>query len=213
MLWSLWLTIATAPCDRPTGALSAVCLSTPAQPLDQRWRDRRASPVDAVRCFFASLNAHDYEAMRKCYATSPVTVRNGARTPVNFDASRGYREFEAATEARFSFDLKSSSDTTADVVLHEESDFLGALGLAEVTADWRYVVRDGVIVEEHHLRADSAYAVRFREFVRWGRANQPPLWSSVLDTDGNVRFNGTTARALVALGRQWTESRRSRPDL
>jgi hypothetical protein len=90
MLWSLWLTITIAPCARPTGASPVVCAYLPAlEAFDQRWRDRRASPVDAVRCFFASLNAHHYEAMTRCYATSAVTARNGARTPVNFDGSRG----------------------------------------------------------------------------------------------------------------------------
>jgi hypothetical protein len=166
-----------------------------------------AQAVEPVRCFFAALNAHDFEAMTKCYAPSAVTVRSGTRVPVDFSASRGYREFEAATDARFRFDLRSSTDSTADIVLHEESSFLRALGLTEVTADWRYVVRNGVIVEEHHLRPDSAYAVRYRQFVAWGRSEQPSLWASVIDQNGNVIFNGVTGRTLVALALQWGASR------
>ena len=83
-----------------------------------------------------------------------------------------------------------------------------ALGLTSVVADWLYVVRGGVIVEEHHTRADSAYAPRFRALVAWGRQNQPPGWQSVIDGSGNVVFNGTTASTLVALARAWSISRR-----
>jgi ketosteroid isomerase-like protein len=162
----------------------------------------------AVRCFYAALNAHDYPAMRACYSPDAVTVRGSARHPVDFDASRGYREFEAVTRARFWFDLESESDSVAETVLHEESDFLRALGLTSVTADWRYVVRRGLIVEEHHTRADSAYGPRFREFVAWGRRDQPPEWVSVIDGAGNVVFNGATASALVSLAQRWSSSRR-----
>jgi ketosteroid isomerase-like protein len=168
----------------------------------------RAQAVEPVRCFFASLNAHDFQAMMTCYAPSAVTVRRGRRFPVDFDASRGYREFDAKTRAKFYFDVRSANDSIAEIVLHEENDFLRALGLAEVTADWRYVVRGGVIAEEHHTRADSAFAARFREFVEWGRATQPSRWASVLDGVGNVVFNGATADALVALGQQWSKSQR-----
>ena len=168
----------------------------------------RAQASNALRCYYAALNAHDFPAMMACYSPNAVTVRGSARHPVDFEASRGYREFEAETHARFWFDLKSESDSTADTVLHEESDFLRALDLTSVTADWMYAVRGGVIVEEHHTRADSAYAPRFREFVAWGRRNQPPEWQSVIDASGNVVFNRATARALVTLARAWSVSRR-----
>ena len=162
----------------------------------------------AVRCYYAALNTHDFHAMMACYSATAVTVHGSAKTPVDFEASRGYREFEAETHARFWFDLRSESDSTADTVLHEESDFLRALGLTSVTADWFYVVRGGVIVEEHHTRADSAYAPRYRAFVAWGRQNQPPEWQSVIDGSGNVVFNGATARPLVALALAWSAGRR-----
>jgi ketosteroid isomerase-like protein len=166
-----------------------------------------AQATAPVRCFFDALNAHDFQAMTACYAPSAVTVRRGNRFPVDFAASRGYREFEAVTNARFHFDVRSETDSIADIVLHEESDFLRALGLAEVTADWRYLVRGAAIVEEHHTRADSAYAVRFREFVAWGHSSQPALWTSVLDGNGNVAFTAATANALVTLARQWSSRR------
>ena len=68
----------------------------------------------AVRCYYAALNAHDFPATMACYSPTAVTVRGSARQPVDFEASRGYRQFEAETHARFFFDLKSESDTTAD---------------------------------------------------------------------------------------------------
>jgi ketosteroid isomerase-like protein len=167
-----------------------------------------AQASSVVRCYYAALNAHDFQAMMACYSPTAVTVRGSTRQPVDFEASRGYRAFEAATHARFSFDLKSESDSTADTVLHEESDFLRALGLTSVTADWFYVVRQGVIVEEHHTRADSLYGPKFRQFVAWGRREQPPEWQTVIDGAGNVVFNATTANALVALAQRWTAIRR-----
>jgi ketosteroid isomerase-like protein len=167
-----------------------------------------AQASGAVRCYYAALNAHDFQAMMSCYSPAAVTVRGSTRQPVDFEASRGYRQFEAATHARFYFDLKSESDTTADTVLHEESDFLRALGLTSVTADWFYVVRRGVIVEEHHTRADSLYGPKFREFVAWARREQLPEWQNVIDPAGNVVFNGVTAKTLVALARRWASVRR-----
>jgi ketosteroid isomerase-like protein len=167
-----------------------------------------AQASTAVRCFYAALNAHDFRAMVACYSPDAVTVRGAERHPVDFEASRGYREFEAQTNARFHFDLESESDSVADTVLHEESDFLRALGLTSVTADWRYVVRRGVIAEEHHTRADSAYGPRYREFVAWARREQSPQWQSVIDGAGNVVFNGATARSLVALASAWSARQR-----
>jgi hypothetical protein len=107
----------------------------------------------------------------------------------------------------------ATTDSTIDFGLHETNDFLGALGLEGVTVHWRYVVRDGRIVEEELLKPDGAFPARLREVTAWGRARKPAGWAAVTDSSGNIHFDGTTAPGLVALAREWSRSKAPVPVL
>jgi hypothetical protein len=170
---------------------------------------RSADPAAAVACVIDAWNAAHLERSRKCYADSAVAVWSGERKTIDWEAERRYRAFDAAARSRFRFDVLAARDSTVDFALHETNDFLEALGLEGVTVHWRYVVREGRIVEEEFLKADDAFPGVLREFTAWGRARQPEGWGAVTNATGGVHFDGKTAPTLVALARQWLRSRLS----
>lgn len=175
--------------------LLSVLLSTPV--------DVAGVPVAAVACVIDAWNAAHLERSRSCYADSAVAVWSGERKPIDWEAQRRYRAFDAAARSRFRFDVLAARDSTVDFALHETNDFLEALGLEGVTVHWRYVVRDGRIVEEELRRPDAVFPGVLRAFSAWGRERKPDGWAAVTDAHGDIRFDGATAPQLIALARKW----------
>ena len=167
-----------------------------------------ADPRASVECVISAWNAYDVERSRRCYAESAVALRGGERVALDWNAERRYRAFDAAAHSRFGFEVLQSRESSVAFALHETNDFLGALGVEGVTVRWRYDVADGVIVAEELLKSDAAFPAVFREFSAWGRDRQPAGWTSVLDADGQVLFDGATAPHLIALAREWVRSKR-----
>jgi hypothetical protein len=170
--------------------------------LDSQGSD--SAKARSVACVQNGWNAFDLKASRACFTPLAVTVRNGARAPIDWNADDGYRSFDRAARSRFRFDIVATDSSSVEAEMVEHNDFLTALGIDSVQARWRYVVNSsGLITEQHHLRADSTFRRVFLRFVGWGRRTQPPLWSSVLDARGNVSFNGDTGPHLIPLARAW----------
>ncbi len=161
----------------------------------------------AVTCVIAAWNAYDADGARRCYDNSAVAVWKGERHAIDWEFERRLREFDAAARSRFRFEILDARHPDVEFTLYETNELLDALGLERVTARWRYTVRGGLVVEEQLLKADGRFGAALQEFTRWGRERRPEGWTSVTDGDGNVRFDGATAPALIALAREWSRSR------
>jgi hypothetical protein len=109
-----------------------------------------------------------------CYAPSAVAVRNDTRHAIDWEAEEGYRAFDAVVGSVFRFTVLATRGDTVDTELTERNDFLDALGIPLVRARWRYVVRRGLIAEEHHLVADSTFAGSIADSPRGPGPSAPP---------------------------------------
>ncbi len=158
----------------------------------------------AVGCVMAAWNAYDVEASRKCYAEAAVARNAHGVVPIDWDFERGLRSFDRVARSRFRAEVRGVDEDSVEYRLHETNDFIAALGLDGVTALWRYAVRDGRITEEEHLEADGRFRTRLRRLADWGRTSHPAGWDSVVDAEGIVRFDGTTAATLIRLAKEWS---------
>jgi hypothetical protein len=157
----------------------------------------------AVDCVVAAWNAHDAEAARRCYVEGAVSRNAHGVVPVDWELARGLRAFDRVARARFRAEVRSTDGGAVEYRLHETNDFLAALGLDGASAIWRYVVRDGRIAEEDLMEADGTFRIRLRKLTAWGRSTKPQGWESVVDAEGSVRFDGTTAPVLIRLAKEF----------
>jgi hypothetical protein len=133
-------------------------------------------------------------------------VSRRQRKPIDWEFERRLREFDAAVRSQFRFEILETLHPNVEFTLYETNRLLDALALKRVTARWRYTVRDSQIIEEQLMRGDEAFNATLRDFTRWARAERPEGWAMVSDRKGNVRFDGASAPALIALARQWPRS-------
>ena len=167
-----------------------------------------AAPLRAaVECVMSAWNAFDVDASRRCYAADAVARSAHGVVPIDWELEQRLRAFDRVARSRFRAEIRLEESGVVEYRLHETNDFLSALGLQGVSALWRYVIRDGRIAEEEHLDADASFRTRLRKFTEWGRISKPAGWESVVDSDGIVRFDGSTAPTLIRLGQEWSATR------
>jgi carboxymethylenebutenolidase len=172
----------------------------------------KAAPSDAalraaVDCVMSAWNASDVEASRKCYADAAVSRNAHGVVPIDWAFERGLREFDRVARSRFRAEIRGTDGDVVEYRLHETNDFISALGLEGVSAIWRYTVRDGRITEEDLLDADASFRTRLRKLTEWGRTTKPAGWETVADSEGIVRFDGSTAATLIRLAKEWSAAR------
>jgi carboxymethylenebutenolidase len=183
---------------RLAGAATALSASTaPASP----------DPKAAVDCVMAAWNAYDVEAMKKCYADGAVSRNAHGVVPIDWAFEANLRAFDRVARSNFRAEIRQAGGGSVEYRLHETNDLITALGLEGVSALWRYVVRDGRIAEEELLDADGAFRTRLRKLTEWGRTSKPAGWESVVDSEGIVRFDGSTAPTLIRLAKEFSAKR------
>ena len=154
--------------------------------------------------YFASLNRYDGDASVAFYAADAVFVHQQQREPIDHNANREYREFEAATHARFTYHIHKIEGDTADVSLAESNDFYRALGSATHRSRWLYRFRGDQIYEIVQLGPPNAeYSQDLRAFRAWILRARPEQAKLVTSADGNVIFNGKTAARVTSLAKEW----------
>lgn len=139
----------------------------------------------AVSCVISAWNAYDPDASRKCYADAAVAIWNHESKPIDWDFERRLRLFDSGVRSRFRFKINEARHSR------------------------RYTVRGGRVVEEELLEGDRAFGTAVQELGKWGRERKPEGWSSVTDEKGNIRFDGSTAAALIGLAHDWFRWRTS----
>jgi hypothetical protein len=157
--------------------------------------------------YFAALNRYDFEACLTFYAADAVTVHGNERTPFDRKVGQGYREFEAATHARFTYQIRSITGDTADVFETESNDFYKVLGNETHESHWAYRFREGLIYEEIQLSPpNDEYLKAYRALRAWIHRANPEVFKTVTSEDGNLVFNGRTAAAIMSLAREWRDT-------
>jgi hypothetical protein len=91
---------------------------------------------------------------------------SGERHAIDWEFERRLREFDAAARSRFRFEILDARHPHVELTLYETNQLLDALGLERVTAQWRYTVRGGRVLEEQLLEADGAFGAALQEFTR-----------------------------------------------
>jgi carboxymethylenebutenolidase len=194
--WARAIAFLDARLDAPTSAVVS--------PEGARAAAGDAASRAAVDCVMAAWNAYDTDSSRRCYAASPVARNAHGVVPIDWDFERGLRGFDRVARSKFTADIVRVDRASVEYRLRETNDFLAALGLDGVTAIWRYTLEGGLIAEEELLDSDASFRTRLRKFTGWGTTEKPPGWESVLDSEGTVRFDGTTAPTLIRLAREWS---------
>ena len=160
--------------------------------------------------YFATLNRYDGDASLAFYTADAVFVHQQQREPIDRSGSRDYREFEAATHARFTYHIHKIEGDTADVSLTESNDFYRALGSATHASRWLYRFRGDQIYEIVQVsRPNTAYSQDLRAFREWILRARPEQAKLVTSAEGNVIFNGRTAARVTSLAKEWQATRKS----
>ena len=164
---------------------------------------------DLYARYVAALNAHDVNRAMSFYSRDTVVLQQGSITPVDLKIERGYREFEAATEAHFDTRIASATDDRVEVFETEANQFQRAIGAGPVTSHWIYRFHHGRILELVHLNApDPIYLERYRAFRDW--ILRQPADAAQLIVNGDLAFNGSSAAMMLDRGRQWSEAHPAR---
>ena len=172
------------------------------------WPAVSASATNEIRQrlaeYFAALNRYDGEASVAFYTADAVFVHQQQREPIDRGANRDFRDFEAATHARFMYHIHKIDGDTADVSLAESNDFYRALGSATHKSRWLYRFRADQIYEIAQAGPpNTEYSRNLQAFRAWIVRARPEQAKLVTSAEGNIIFNGRTATAITSLARQW----------
>ena len=121
-----------------------------------------------------------------------------------FEPRSNLRAFDRVARSKFRAEVRQADGSNVDFTLHETNDFIAALGLESVTAIWRYTVKDGRVAEEDLQQGAAAFRTSLRKLTQWGRSRKPAGWVAVVDSEGIVRFDASTAETLIRLAKEFT---------
>ena len=169
------------------------------------WSAQTSDIRQIVADFFAALNSYNFGAYSAFYTPDASVVHyDNERTALDLTTAKGYREFEAATHARFSYQVHELTGNAADICEAESNDFYEILGPREHKSHWRYRFREGRIYEEDQLSPpDPEYLKAYRALRGWIASARPDDARKITMPDGNLIFSGTTAADILRLARAW----------
>jgi ketosteroid isomerase-like protein len=159
--------------------------------------------------YIGTLNRYDGDASLRFYTADAVFVHQQQREPIDRSANREYREFEAATHARFTYHIHKIDGDTADVSLAESNDFYRALGSATHKSRWLYRFHEDQIYEIVQVGLpNTEYLQNLRAFRDWILRARPEQ-ARLVTSAGNVIFNGRTAAPITSLAREWQANQKN----
>jgi hypothetical protein len=183
-------------------------------PLLEEWKrlagEARLRNEPVVASLVEALNRHDVDAQFGHYASDMVYLDEGRRIAPDRDGERLDREFEAASDARWSYRVVGAGLDSLELILTEDMEFYRALGVGARSHRARYRFREGRIFEaeaREWFEAGRPYRGARDLFVEWLKRERPEAVAAVLGADG-LRFDGRTAPHVLSLAREW---RRAQP--
>lgn len=163
-------------------------------------------PAEVVRGFLGSLDGHDVEGALAHLDESFVFRSADGGFEAGKDAMPSMLAWDAAASSDVEIRELTSSGDTVRVRLVERNRFTELLELAPWVVEATFGVREGRIVEEvaREVAVDGpTFEERFRQALepvrRWAVEARPAEAAAVFADEGVARYDGPTARRLLAL--------------
>jgi hypothetical protein len=165
----------------------------------------RAANEPVMRGYIAALDRHDVDGQYSHYSPEMLEPAEGQSIAAKRDKSRNEREFEAGSNARWSYEVVGAGLDSLEAIVTEGMDFYDALGVGPRSHRARYRFRDGKIAEietwDWTQRGRPYEGARDR-FVSW-LSKERPAQASRLLKEGRLVFNKGTAAPMTALAKEW----------
>jgi hypothetical protein len=161
--------------------------------------------ADVFARYESALNGHDAEAVAAFWALDRSSGEAMAKSRRVLARWKGYREFEAASHARFTIAAKALGGDTYEVVQREDCDFYRWLGSGTRTSRFTVHVREGRfhdVVSGPDSDSGRDYAEALDDFRTWLLAHHAAQAALVL-RDGEFVFDARSAGILLPLAGQW----------
>lgn len=155
--------------------------------------------------FVAALNSHDVDAQYALYAKDMVYLNGERRVKPARKSERRSREFEAANDATWSFEISAVGPDWAEGTLTEDMLYYQLLGVGPRSHEVRVRFRNAKIVEmssSNWTEAGCPYEETRNRFIDWLIEEKPRLAADV-SRDGRIVFNGETAVLINRAVREW----------
>ena len=165
----------------------------------------RAVNEPVMREYIAALDRHDVDGQYSHYSPEMLQPAEGQSAVAKREKSRNEREFEAGSNARWSFTVVGAGLDSLEATVTEGMDFYDALGVGPRGHRARYRFRDGRIDDIQTWdwsQPGRPYEGARDRFVAW-LTKERPAQSSRLLKDGRLVFSRRTAVEMTALAREW----------
>lgn len=163
-------------------------------------------PAEVVRAFLGSLDEHDVEGALALLDDDFVFRSGDGGFEAGKEAMPSMLGWDAAAGSEVEIRELSSSGDTVQVRLVERNQFTELLELEPWVVEATFVVREGLIVEEaaREVALDRPpLTLRFERALepvrRWAVEARPAEAAAVFEDGGVARYDGPTARRLLAL--------------
>jgi Tol biopolymer transport system component len=165
----------------------------------------RTANEPVMRGYIAALDRHDVDGQYSHYSPEMLEPAEGQSVAAKRGKSRNEREFEAGSNARWSFTVVGAGLDSLEAIVTEGMDFYDALGVGLRSHRARYRFRDGKIAEIETWdwsQPGRPYEGARDRFVVWLTKERPAQVARLLQ-DGRLVFKKGTAAPMTALAKEW----------
>lgn len=176
-----------------------------AQAASEPGKPKNVSNELVMQNFVAGLNRHDVDAQYALYAKNMVYLDGARRVKPDRESERTSREFEAANDATWRFELSKAGPDWLVGTLTEDMLYYRLLGVGVRSHEVRVRFRDAKIVEmssSNWTDAGCPYEETRDRFFDWLLEEKPRLAADI-SRDGRPVFNGETAHRINQAVREW----------
>ena len=165
----------------------------------------RAVNEPVMRGYISALDRHDVDGQYSYYSPEMLEPPEGQTIEAKRKRSRNEREFEAGSNARWSYEVVGAGLDNLEATVTEGMDFYDALGVGPRSHRARYEFRDGKIsgIETWDwTQPGRPYEGGRDRFVAW-LLKEHPKTAARLVKDGRLVFEKRTAAEMTAVAREW----------
>jgi Tol biopolymer transport system component len=165
----------------------------------------RARNEPVMRGYIEALDRHDVDGQYGYYSPEMLQPAKGRSAEAEKEGDRRDREFEAVSNARWSYEVVGAGLDCLEAIVTEGMDFYDALGVGPRSHRARYRFRDGKIADIETwdwTQPGRPYEGARDRFAAWLSKERPRPASRLLK-DGRLVFAKRTAAEMTALAREW----------
>jgi Tol biopolymer transport system component len=165
----------------------------------------RAANEPVMRGYIAALDRHDVDGQYSFYSPEMLQPPEGQTVAAKRERSRNEREFEAGSNARWSYVVVGAGLDSLEAIVTEGMDFYDALGVGPRSHRARYRFRDGKIADIETwdwTQPGRPYEGSRDRFVAWLTKERPAQAARLLQ-NGRLVFTKATAATMTGLAGEW----------